>query len=514
MGPTARTLVIRYGTAVLASAAALLARLLLDPLLGDNFPFFLPCLAVVVVAWHGGLGPSLLALLVGLLATAYLFLPPRYDLVGSLGRHQALASGFLILGGTISVFSEALQAARRRAEAHARELEEEVAGRKGLELELQKRAEQLAEADRRKDAFLATLAHELRNPLAPLRNGFHILRLAGGDQATAGQVLGMMERQLGQMVHLIDDLLDVSRITRGKLRLRRERVDLAAVVQAAVEASRPLIEAPAHRFEVVLPPGPVWLDADPTRLAQVLSNLLTNAAKYTKAGGSIRLAAWRQGREVVVSVKDTGIGIAPEHLPRLFEMFSQVESALDRSQGGLGIGLSLVRGLVGMHGGFVEAHSEGVGKGSEFLVRLPVATGTVAPDAGVAGGEAATPRRARRVLVADDNPDTGDSLAMMLRLGGHEVHTARDGQEAVAAAAWFRPDVALLDIGMPRLNGYEAARSIREHPGGGQVVLVAVTGWGQEEDRRRAAEAGFDHHLTKPADPADLERLLASLPPR
>jgi PAS domain S-box-containing protein len=375
-----------------------------------------------------------------------------------------------------------------------------------------KRAEEaLREADRRKDDFLATLAHELRNPLAPLRTGLHLLRLAGPDRATAEQALAVMERQLAQMVRLIDDLMDLSRITRGKLRLRKERVDLADVVRSAVETARPLIETSAHRLAVALPPEPVWLDADPTRLAQVLANLLNNAAKYTERGGDISLTAARAEGEVVVSVRDTGIGIAAEHLPRLFEMFSQAAPALERSQGGLGIGLALVEGLVEMHGGTVAAKSEGPGKGSELVVRLPVADASPVPAPSVPGGERPGASLGRRVLVADDNRDAADSLATMLRLAGHEVHAAHDGQEAVEAAAWFRPEVALLDIGMPRLNGYEAARRIRELPWGKGVVLVAVTGWGQEEDRRRAREAGFDHHLTKPADPAAIERLLAGV---
>ncbi len=303
----------------------------------------------------------------------------------------------------------------------------DVTDRKRMEDELRRAAAELAEANRRKDDFLATLAHELRNPLAPLRNGLQVLRLAGGDPDAVGRSLGMMERQLAQMVRLIDDLLDVSRITRGKLHLRRERADLAAVVRAAVEASRPPIDDAGHRLTVALPPAPVWLDADPARLAQVFSNLLTNAAKYTDRGGRITLAAERRGGEVVVSVADTGIGIAAEHLPRMFEMFSQVDSALDRAQGGLGIGLALVRGLVEMHGGTVEARSDGPGRGSTFAVRLPVA-GAAAPEPPPAPGGAAPPAPRRRVLVADDNRDAADSLAEVLELGGHEVRAAYDGR--------------------------------------------------------------------------------------
>jgi PAS domain S-box-containing protein len=384
----------------------------------------------------------------------------------------------------------------------------DVTERKALEGRLRDQAEQLKEADRRKDEFLATLAHELRNPLAPIRNGLQVMKLAAGNAATVEQARAMMERQLRQMARLLDDLLDVSRITRGKLGFCRERVELASVVQSAVEATRPLIEASAHRLLVALPPEPVFVDADPVRLAQVFANLLTNAAKYTDKAGRIWLSAERQGDEVTVTVRDTGIGIAPEHLPRLFEMFSQVAGALERSQAGLGIGLSLVRGLTEMHGGRVEARSEGLGKGSEFVVRLPVVSDQPPNPAkrGDDGGGTARPRR--RILVADDNRDAADSLALMLRLGGHEVYAVHDGQEAVDAAAWFRPDLALLDIGMPRVNGYEVSRRIREQSWGQGMVLVAVTGWGQEEDKRRATEAGFDHHLTKPVDPAALERLL------
>jgi CheY-like chemotaxis protein len=313
------------------------------------------------------------------------------------------------------------------------------------------------------------------------------------------------------MVRLIDDLLDVSRITRGKLQLRKERVELASVVRSAVEGSRPLVETSGHQLTITLPPEPVSLDADPTRLAQVLGNLLTNAAKYTDRGGHICLRAERCGGEVAVSVRDSGIGIAAEHLPRVFEMFAQAAPALERSQGGLGIGLSLVKGLVEMHGGRVEARSEGTGKGSEFVVRLPISCGPPAPESPHPGGEGTTPRPARRILVADDNRDAADSLAMMLRLYGHEVHAVHDGQEAVEAAEWFRPDVALLDIGMPKLNGYDACRRIRAQPWGQGILLVATTGWGQEEDKRRAMEVGFDRHLTKPVAHADLEKLLAGV---
>jgi CheY-like chemotaxis protein/nitrogen-specific signal transduction histidine kinase len=391
----------------------------------------------------------------------------------------------------------------------------DVYARHAADLILRFRYEQaLKEADRRKDEFLATLAHELRNPLAPIRNAAEMLKVKAPTDPDLVWGRDVIERQVGQMARLLDDLLDVSRITRGKLELRKGRVTLAAVVESAVETSRPAIDGGGHRLTVELPPEPAHLDADPVRLAQVFANLLNNAAKYTDRGGDVRLSAQLVGREVVVSVRDTGIGIAPEVLPRLFEVFSQATPALERSQGGLGIGLSLVRGLVEMHGGRVQGRSAGPGQGSEFVVRLPVAAAAPTvrepPPA-----EAEKPRVAGcRVVVADDNRDAADTLAMMVRLMGHEARIARDGEEAVGAVEAFRPDAVLLDIGMPRLNGYEAVRRIRAQPWGKDILLVAVTGWGQEEDRRRSQEAGFDHHLTKPASPAALEKLLGSVAPR
>jgi PAS domain S-box-containing protein len=373
-----------------------------------------------------------------------------------------------------------------------------------------KRAEDaLKDADRRKDEFLATLAHELRNPLAPIRNGLQIMRLSNGERESVEKARTMMERQLGQMVHLVDDLLDLSRISRGKIELRKERVELARVVQQAVETSRPLIEASGHDLTITVPPGPVYVDADVTRLAQVFSNLLNNAAKYTERGGRVELAVRRRGGEVVVSVTDNGVGIPAHMLPRVFEMFTQVDRHLERSQGGLGIGLSIVKKLVEMHGGSVGVESDGPGTGSEFTVWLPVVLSVAEPTGG--DEEPALPSSRRKVLVVDDNVDAAMSLAMMLNLMGNEAKTAHDGLEALDVAAAFRPDLMLLDIGMPRLNGHETARRIRQQPWGKGVALVALTGWGQEEDRRKSGEAGFDSHMVKPIEPAALEKLLASL---
>jgi PAS domain S-box-containing protein len=371
--------------------------------------------------------------------------------------------------------------------------------------------EALKEADRRKDEFLATLAHELRNPLAPLRNGLQIMRLAGNDRAAVEQARAMMERQLEQFARLVDELLDLSRISRGKIELHKERIELATVLDNALETCDPLIKQSGHELTVTLPDEPVYVDADKTRLAQALCNLLTNAAKYSERGGRIWLTAERQGGEVVVSVKDTGVGIPPHMLPRVFEMFTQVDRSLEKAQGGLGIGLAIVKRLVEMHGGSVEARSEGPDMGSEFILRLPVALSLVQEPEDGGDPQQARPTTRRRVLVVDDNVDVADSLAKMLDLMGNEVRTARDGLEAVAAAAAYRPDLILMDLGMPRMNGYDACRRIREQPWGKGILIVAVTGWGQDEDRRRSREAGFNHHLVKPVRHAELEKLLGEL---
>nr|WP_293180723.1 PAS domain S-box protein [Nannocystis sp.] len=367
----------------------------------------------------------------------------------------------------------------------------------------------LRDQDRRKDEFLALLAHELRNPLAPIRNGLHVLRLSE-DPAVHRRSREMMERQLGHMVRLIDDLLDISRISRNKMDLRRSRVQLAEVVRSAVETARPFIDAAGQHLEVTVPAEPILLDADLTRLAQVFSNLLTNSAKYCERGGRIRLSAECRDGVVTVAVHDDGIGIPGAALPTIFDMFSQVDRSIERSRGGLGIGLALVKGLVEMHGGTVTAASPGPGQGSTFTVRLPVVV--------LASERAAAPIAhegrsgpARRILVVDDNQDAAATMADMLELLGDEVCTADDGLAAVALAESFRPEVILMDVGMPRLNGYDATRRIREQPWGKAITVVALTGWGQESDRARSKAAGCDGHLVKPVSLPDLEKLLAEL---
>jgi PAS domain S-box-containing protein len=387
----------------------------------------------------------------------------------------------------------------------------DITERKGDEETLRQLAAELAEAHHRKDEFLATLAHELRNPLAPIRNGLQLMKLVGGQNDNVEQARSMMERQLAQMVRLIDDLMDVSRISRGKLELRKECVPMDVVLNSAVETSRPLIEQMGHELTVTLPDQPLIVDADMTRLAQVFLNLLNNAAKYSDRGGHIQLNVEHQGSDVVVTVKDTGIGIAADQLTRIFEMFTQVDRSLDKSHGGLGIGLTLVKRLVEMHGGRVEAKSRGPGKGSEFIVRLPVLVEASRLQAWGVEQDPASPKSSLRILIVDDNRDGADSLAMMLRIMGNDTRTAYEGQEGVDVAGEFRPEVLLLDIGLPKLNGYEACRNIREQAWGKGVVMIAMTGWGQDDDRRRSHEAGFDHHLVKPVDPQELMKMLAGL---
>jgi two-component system CheB/CheR fusion protein len=384
---------------------------------------------------------------------------------------------------------------------------DDITARKHLEEELRQRAEQLAEADRRKDEFLAMLAHELRNPLAPIRTALQVVKRSATTDSRAELACQMMERQIAQLVRLVDDLLDVSRITRGKVQLRKEPVDLATVVAQSLETSRPLLEARRHELTVSMPPEPLWLEADPIRLAQVCSNLLNNAAKYTEECGHIWLTAQRQDNEVVLRVRDTGVGMTPEMLTQAFDLFAQADRSLDRSQGGLGIGLTLVHRLVQLHGGSVYAFSEGPGQGSEFVVRLPVLERvqptSPPPEAGNGHGSC------RRILIVDDNRDAAEALALFLGMAGHEVCTAYDGPAALEVARSYRPEVVLLDIGMPGMDGYEVARRLRREPGLENILLLALTGYGHEEERRRSREAAIDHHLVKPVDPEALNALLA-----
>ncbi len=379
----------------------------------------------------------------------------------------------------------------------------------------QRQAEEaLKNADRRKDEFLAVLAHELRNPLAPLRNSLEIMKRADSDEPLRQRSRATIDRQLTHLERLVDDLLDIARISRDHLMLRRDRVDLASIVRHAVEMAQPMAESAGVILTVDVPADPIFLNADAMRLAQVFSNLLHNACKSTDPGGRVSLAARREGDEAIVSVRDTGHGIPPEMLSRVFEMFTQVDQAPERPRGGLGVGLSLVRRLVELHGGSVTGHSEGVRRGSEFVVRLPVAAAATAATSTTAAPPAVSekPGTRRRVLVVDDNVDAAESLATLLQLSGHEASLAYDGEAAITMAKLVRPDVVLLDIGLPKLSGHDAARAIREQPWGRPMVLVALTGWGQDEDRRKSEAVGFDHHLVKPVDVDALMTLLDTLP--
>ena len=397
---------------------------------------------------------------------------------------------------------------RKRAEEAIVALKDQLT----VDLAATQRAENaLSEANQRKDEFLATLAHELRNPLASIRNAVELLRIKNPSDPELRDARDIIDRQVHQMTRLVDDLLDVSRLTSGKVTLQKARVSLEAVVTDAVESSRPFIEESDHNLSVTLPPTPIYMEGDAARLVQVFSNLLTNAAKYTERGGRIWLTAELCGGEVVVSVGDTGIGIDPGHLPQVFEMFSQVAPALKRSQGGIGIGLSLVRGLVELHKGSVEARSGGIGMGSEFVVRLPVSETAeqVAHKPNGNGEKSHLPPNCR-ILVVDDNRDSAQSLAVLLRAMGYDTRTSYDGLEAIQAAATFQPDVVLLDIWLPKMDGYEVARQIRRRQWGRNIFLTALTGWGQEEDKRRSKVAGFDHHLTKPVNLDALMELLSA----
>ncbi len=438
--------------------------------------------------------------------------PGELQILRELGMTSVMLVPLRARGQTLGVISLISAESRRHFGPADLALAEEVARRAGLAADNARLYGELVEADRRKDDFIALLAHELRNPLAPMRNGLQVMRLTMTDTGPPAQARNMMERQLGHMVRLIDDLLDISRVSRNKMELRRSRVLLADLVNSAVETARPGIEEAGHQLTISLPPKPVILDGDLTRLAQVFSNLLTNSAKYTEPGGHIWLDAERKGNEIVISVRDSGIGIPAESLPRIFDMFSQVDRTMERSTGGLGIGLALVKGLVEMHGGTVTAKSEGQGKGSTFTVKLPVPDDLPNPGASHGADEIRpTVGIKNRILIVDDNQDSALSLAMMLKLMGSELRVVHDGFEAVRVAEEFRPDVILMDVGMPRLNGLDATRRIREQDWGKAITIIALTGWGQDQDKARSQEAGCDAHLVKPVNPDDLEKLLNEL---
>ncbi|MDB5931143.1 MAG: hypothetical protein JWR60_2850 [Polaromonas sp.] len=383
----------------------------------------------------------------------------------------------------------------------------DITERRHAELQTLEQAQVLADLDRRKDEFLAMLSHELRNPLAPISNAVHLLRLQAGESPLQKQARVIIERQLGRLNHLVDDLLEISRITTGRIQLRRERIAISGLLEQAIETVQPLIAQQRHVLTVSLPEQPVWLHADAARLEQVMVNLLTNAAKYTDEGGRIMLSVQTEGDTAVLRVRDTGIGIAAELLPRVFDLFTQAERSLDRSQGGLGIGLCLVQRLVELHGGSVSANSV-LGQGSEFVVRLPMLLSEEPPLALRLNEQVPLASQHCQVLVVDDNEDAAQTLGILLEMSGHEVRMAYDGISALKAALAWQPDVVLLDIGLPGMTGLEVARKIRQHAMQKHITLVALTGYGQETDRQRSLEAGFDHHLAKPADFKEVEEIL------
>ncbi|MGZ5270958.1 MAG: ATP-binding protein [Ramlibacter sp.] len=438
--------------------------------------------------------------------------PELLDLLVRLGLGSYIGAPLSARGRTMGVLTFVAASSGRRYEAEDLALAEDLARRAAVAIDNAQLLLAMKESDRAKDVFLATLAHELRNPLAPIWNGLSIIRKARGDPTRIDQVSGIMERQVGQLARLVDDLLDVSRISTGKIELKKEPTNLVHVIGSAVEISRPHIEALHHKLSITFPSESTDLVADPARLAQVFSNLLNNAAKYTRRGGRIDVIVEAYPLELVVRVRDNGTGIEPEMLGKVFGLFTQVTHPTERRQGGLGIGLSLVEGLVRLHGGRVEAHSPGLDQGSEFTVRLPRPAG----ERGASGQAAARPHvpaaptsSARRLLVVDDNEDAANTVAELLQMGGNAVEVAGDGTTAVAKVAEFRPDVVLLDIGLPDIDGYEVARRIRKLEGVRQPILIALTGWGQQQDKEAAAAAGFDHHWTKPVDPARLQELSA-----
>jgi PAS domain S-box-containing protein len=385
----------------------------------------------------------------------------------------------------------------------------DVTDRIRAEGDLKRLAADLSAADQRKNEFLATLAHELRNPLAPMSNMLEVVKRAGNDTEILKRAHETLERQLNQMIRLVDDLLDLNRITHDRLELRRSEVELSSVIQQAVEVARPLIDAANHELIVELPKEPIYLNADRARLAQVFGNLLNNSCKYTRPNGTITLSAKLVDDEVLVTVKDNGAGIPPDKIGSIFDMFMQVDRSSERSQGGLGIGLTLVKRLVEMHGGSIEARSEGEGQGSEFIVRLPVIMKAATP---LPASEVEPKSQSeRRVLIVDDNLDSADSLAMLLNITGNKTFLAHDGVEALEAVEKYRPEVILLDIGLPKLDGHEVCRRVREQPWGKDIIIIALTGWGQEDDRRKSEEAGFNGHLVKPVDYDRLLELLGQL---
>jgi signal transduction histidine kinase/ActR/RegA family two-component response regulator len=503
---------MRYGVALLAIVLATLARLLVDGILGDHLCLTTYLLAVLFTARYAGFGPAVLTLLLGVVVGDFFFMPPRggwfeYDFPQQfeIGLYFLLGAPTVVLSG--SLYSAQARAKATAAEALARQhrLEAEIDTRLATEDALRESeyryrivAEQLQTANRRKDEFLAMLGHELRNPLAPISSALTLLQLIPCEDEARREYYDLMQRHLKQLTHIVDDLLDVSRIMQGKISLKPERIDLRDIVRQGVETCRELVNEMRHELEVDLPARSVPVEADAVRLTQVVVNLLNNAAKYTPPGGKITISLRRESRGVLLQVRDNGAGIAPEILPKVFDLFTQADSSLDRAAGGLGIGLTVVKTLVEMHGGDIAVASAGLGHGATFSVRLPaIAEVSVQP-----APENATPSLAPpvSVLVIEDNVVAANMLATLLRKAwGHDVQIAHDGVAGIEAANMYEFDIILIDIGLPGLSGYDVARRLRRNPSTRNLLLVALTGYGQAEDRSHSASAGFDLHLVKPA---------------
>ena len=501
MAIQSRTTWSRYGFSAAVVFLATLLRHFLDPYLGAETAFGYYYCAVAFATWYGGTGPGILATVTGYLLGVYFFIPPRYSFEPTNVSGLVACGTYIIASVTILVLSQA---------SHRAYQNESMKAMQALNMELREQARQLAEMDVHKNEFLAMLGHELRNPLSGVLGGIQVLRMIGRKDTEAEEMRGVVERQANHMARLIEDLLDVSRIAQGKIRLRREKVDLVQVVRQTAENFRYRSEENDIGIVLRLPGEPVWVCADPTRLLQVVGNLIANAVKFTDSGGRIDVQLEADENKARVAVKDTGIGMEPEVLARVFEAFVQADSTLERSRGGLGLGLALAKGIVEMHGGEITAHSDGIGRGSVFCIRLPVCNEPERPSQPVT--ESRGTRKSHRVLVIDDRRDAVVPVRKMLQLLGHEVAVAGDGESGLAKAKEFGPDVVLCDIGLPDMNGYLVAKALRAIPQSRSAYLVAVTGYGLEEDRRCAAEAGFDFHITKPVGRNDLERLLGEFP--
>jgi signal transduction histidine kinase len=484
--------VAAYGGAIAVTLGALFLRWFLDPWLGFQVPYATLYGAVAISVWFGGLGPAVVSMVLGYAVVNIKYVSPVGTLSINTPDDGISLALFALSASLVVVLGEAMRRARDRYRVS--------------ELEVKKRALELQRANRKKSEFLAVLSHELRNPLAPLRTGLALLDLQRGDPAGTAETRAMMERQVGQLARLIDDLLDVSRIDRGKLEMRRERLALEGVLKTALDTARPNIAAKGHSLRVTWPKAPLFVDGDPVRLSQVVSNLLNNAAKFTPPGGRIELAADEEDGKAWIRVRDDGIGIAKDRLEEVFEMFVQLDASYAASTGGLGLGLTLARSIVERHGGTIEARSDGPGTGADLIVRLPLAA---VPEVVVTPAEKIPPQR-RRVLVVDENVDAAQTLAQYLRMDGHRVESAVDGEGALRIAEVLHPEVAFIDLNMPRMDGTEVARRLRRTPWGRDAALIALTGMGQQADIARTREAGFDEHITKPADLQLVSRLAAA----